>query len=68
MTTLHNTVNPLQSEQEYATLSASTLALLAGDELEKLERHLIAIVQLIRSVRGLPPLMTGKQVKSERYG
>lgn len=63
MTTLHNSASLLQSEQTYDTLSASTIALLADDELDKLERQFIAIVQLIRRVRGLPPLMTGKQAK-----
>lgn len=41
------------------TLSPATLTQLADDELDRMERQFVALVQLIRQVRGRTPLPSG---------
>lgn len=58
MTTLHNTVNPLQSEQEYATLSLEEMR----TELQRMERQLIPLLLTIQRLLGKEPsILTREQ-------
>ena len=65
VTTLHNNANLLQSERECATLGDMALD---RAELKALHDKALAIVQAIRPLLGLEPVLTGKQVRRERYG
>ena len=59
--------NLLQNEPECAKLSANMLALTPA-QLKALHDQALALVQLIRPMLGLEPVLTGKQMRRERYG
>jgi hypothetical protein len=57
---LDNRVDSLIFNEEYATLSQA--------ELKRLHDMALGLVQLLRPMLGLGPVMTGKQMRRERYG
>lgn len=54
-----NLVDILKTSPTYATLSQA--------ELKRLHDMALGLVQLLRPMLGLEPVMTGKQMRRERY-